>query len=123
MSKRSSQKIVEIIYNVGQILALTQNKQKPTLKTADSGCNLTDDRSHKMQYNDPVIGNFHINFVSMGVPQYRLSHNTCIYKVCHVTLSAINSESSPDYPPHGAYGTTRGIFMNWLSIFAPREEY
>ena len=43
-------------------------------------------------------------------------------KVCHVTLSAINS--SPDYPPHGAYyGTTRGNVMNWLSIFAPRVEY
>ena len=55
---------VEIIGNVGQmwkIPALTQNKHKPTLKTADSGCNLTDDRSHKLQYyNDPVIGNFHI---------------------------------------------------------------
>ena len=58
--KGVAKKIVEIIYNVGQILTLTQNKQKPTLKTADSGCNLTDDRSHKMQYNDPVIGNFHI---------------------------------------------------------------
>ena len=54
---------VEIIANVGQmwkIFALTQNKHKPTLKTVDSGCNLTDDRSHKVQYNDPVIGNFHI---------------------------------------------------------------
>ena len=54
---------VEIIDNVGQewkILTSTQNKHKPTLKTADSGCNLTDDRSHKVQYNDPVICNFHI---------------------------------------------------------------
>ena len=45
---------VEIIGNVGQkwkILTLTQNKHKPTLKTADSGCNLTDDGSHKVQYN------------------------------------------------------------------------
>ena len=51
---------VEIIDNVGQkwkILTSTQNKHKPTLKTADSGCHLTDDRSHKIQYNDPVIGN------------------------------------------------------------------
>ena len=42
---------VEIIDNVGQewkILTLTQNKHKPTLKTAQSGCNLTDDRSHKV---------------------------------------------------------------------------
>ena len=56
---------VEIIGNVGQkwkILTSTLNKYKPTLKTADSGCNLTDDRFHKIQYNDPVIGNFHINF-------------------------------------------------------------
>ena len=54
---------IEIIGNVGQmwkIFVSTQNKHKPTLKTADSGCNLTDDRSHKVQYNDPVIGNFHI---------------------------------------------------------------
>ena len=35
-----------------KILTSTQNKHKPTLKTADSGCNLTDDRSHKIQYND-----------------------------------------------------------------------
>ena len=44
---------VEIVGNVGQmwkILASTQNKHKPTLKTADSGCNLIDDRSHKV-YN------------------------------------------------------------------------
>ena len=54
---------VEIIDNVGQkwkILTSTQNKLKPTLKTADSGRNLTDDRSHKIQYNDPLIGNFQI---------------------------------------------------------------
>ena len=54
---------VEIIDNVGQkwkILTSTQNKHKPTSKTTDSGCNLTDDRSHKVQYNDPVICNFHI---------------------------------------------------------------
>ena len=54
---------VEIIDNVGQvwkILTSTQNKHKPTLKTVDSGCNLTDDRSHKVQYNDPVVCNFHI---------------------------------------------------------------
>ena len=54
---------VEIIDNIiGQkwkILTLTQNKHKPTLKTADSGCYLTDDRSNKIQYNDPVISNFH----------------------------------------------------------------
>ena len=59
---------VEIIGNVGQmwkILTSAQNKHKPTLKKADSGCNLADDR---LQYNDPVIGNFHINFVSMDVP-------------------------------------------------------
>ena len=40
---------VEITDIVGQewkILTSTQNKHKPTLKTADSGCNLTDDRSH-----------------------------------------------------------------------------
>ena len=35
----------------------------PTLKTADSGYNLTDDRSHKIQYNDPII-----DIVSMDVP-------------------------------------------------------
>ena len=42
---------VEIIDNVGQkwkILTSKQNKLKPTLKTADSGCNLTDDRSNKI---------------------------------------------------------------------------
>ena len=42
---------VEIIDNVGhewKILTSTQNKHKPTLKTANSGCNLTDDRSHKV---------------------------------------------------------------------------
>ena len=53
---------VEIIDNAGQkwkVLTLTQNKHK-RLKTADSGCNSTHDRSHKVQYNDPVIGNFHI---------------------------------------------------------------
>ena len=55
-----------IISNVGQmwkILVSTQNKHKPTLKTADSGCKLTDDRSHKVRYNDPVVGNFHIYLV------------------------------------------------------------
>ena len=44
-------KHVEIIDNVGQewkILTSTQNKHKPTLKTADSGCNLTDDRSRNL---------------------------------------------------------------------------
>ena len=55
---------VEIIDSIGQtwkILTLTQNKHiKLTLRTVDSGCNLTDDRSHKIQYNDPVISNFHI---------------------------------------------------------------
>ena len=49
-----------------KILASTQNKHKPTLKTADSGCNLTDDRSHKVQHNDPVITTS--TFVSMDVP-------------------------------------------------------
>ena len=42
---------VEMIDNVGQewkILTSTQNKHKPTLKTAESGCNLRDDRSHKV---------------------------------------------------------------------------
>ena len=42
---------VQIIDNVGQewkILTSTQNNHKPTLKTAESGCNLTDDRSHKV---------------------------------------------------------------------------
>ena len=37
--------------NVGhewKILTSTQNKHKPTLKTVNSGCNLTDDRSHKV---------------------------------------------------------------------------
>ena len=61
--KSKSSVFVEIIDNVGQkwkILASTQNKHKPTSKTADSGCNLTDDRSHKIQFNDPVICNFHI---------------------------------------------------------------
>ena len=57
---KSSVFVEIIIDNVGQkwkILTSTQNKHKPTLKTADSGCNLTDD---KIQYNDPVVCNFHI---------------------------------------------------------------
>ena len=30
--------------------------------------NLSDERSHKVQYIDPIIGYFHVNFVSMDDP-------------------------------------------------------
>ena len=32
------------------------------------GHNLSDDRSHKIQYIDPIIGYFHINLFSMDDP-------------------------------------------------------
>ena len=55
---------VEIIGNVGQkwknLTSTQKYRHKPILKTSDSVCNLTDDRSHKVQYNYPIIGNFHI---------------------------------------------------------------
>ena len=43
---------------------------KVSIKTTDGGYNLTDNRSHKIQYNDPVIGNFHICPIIQAV-----SHN------------------------------------------------
>ena len=57
--------VVEIIGQKGKILTSTQGKHKPTLKAAESGCNLIDNKSHKIQYNDPVIGNFHILLISI----------------------------------------------------------
>ena len=33
-----------------------------------SGCYLSDDRSHKVQYTDLIIGHLYINFVSIDDP-------------------------------------------------------
>ena len=48
----------------------------------DGRCNSPDNRSHNVQYTDPIIGQVQISLVWM-THKYRLTHNRDVYLILH----------------------------------------